>query len=81
MLHLSLTVLDLWHKLKTYNASDKALYLNPKEVDIGGHMPDNQQNKKGKMTANEAGYKGSAKGGERVRRLILEGEQLERDWL
>jgi hypothetical protein len=44
-------------------------------------MPDNQQNKKGKMTANEAGYKGSAKGGERVRRLILEGEQLERDWL
>lgn len=82
MLHLSLTALEIWHRLEHETLSDKALCENTKEVDPGGRMPENNQAKhKGDMTVSEAGHKGGAKGGNKVRRLILEGEQLERDWL
>ncbi|MGD6810200.1 MAG: Em GEA1 (EM1) [Candidatus Bathyarchaeia archaeon] len=41
---------------------------------------ENIEEQKGKMTVSEAGRKGGAKGGPRVRELIREGKEYEEEW-
>jgi len=44
------------------------------------HKEDNMEMQKGKMTVAEAGRKGGARGGPRVRELIREGKRYEEEW-
>jgi hypothetical protein len=63
------------------------VFLNPKAHQNGGelvlsrkHRDENIEVQKGKMSVAEAGRKGGAKGGPRVRELIREGKQYEEEW-
>lgn len=61
------------------------MFLNPKAHPKGGELVLARKHKeedieKGKMSVAEAGRKGGAKGGPRVRQLIREGKEYEEEW-
>jgi hypothetical protein len=61
------------------------VFLNPKAHQNGGEhvlakRREAMEPEKGKMTVAEAGRKGGAKGGPRVKELIREGKQYEEEW-
>lgn len=63
------------------------MFLKPKAHPKGGelvlarkHREEDIEIEKGKMSVAEAGRKGGAKGGPRVRQLIREGKEYEEEW-
>lgn len=63
------------------------MFLNPKAHQNGGELvlarkqrDEYVEIEKGRMSVAEAGRKGGAKGGPRVRELIREGKEYEEEW-